>query len=91
MEFLRVRLRAAGPMAEELARSSLRLPGLIILELFTRVHLKNDDFVKKQGQQFQVKFHDEFQTWLEYLELPQFIKSRNFDVVLENVLNFSGK
>lgn len=85
MEHLRIRIRASRPLVEELLRSSLRLPGLIILELFARFHLKVDE-----KQTFHDKIHNEFQTWIEYLELSQFIKSRNFDVVLENVLNFAG-
>lgn len=65
---------------------SLRLPGVVILELWCRVFWENND----DSTTLQERLHDKVKTWMEVFELSQMIKARNMDVVMEQVLTYSG-
>uniref|UniRef100_A0A915JA46 RING-type domain-containing protein n=1 Tax=Romanomermis culicivorax TaxID=13658 RepID=A0A915JA46_ROMCU len=77
--------------AQCLMEATLRLPGLFIFELMIGYHQQisfgindtNLHTVVNNKLNHQLNFNDK---WTRYLEFNQFIKSRNMDVVLENVL-----
>lgn len=69
----------------------MRLPGLAIIDLITRFLISNDQQLHKNLHSTIVQFQNDIHWWTTYSHFTTFLRSRNFDTVLENVLIGSSK